>query len=134
MPTIVRQDVIDQTSMYVPAENLLTNDEMLVLADDTITYKVTEDDTAYMAEAKCKFLQALASVNKAITVNNVGLRRDKQLDSELEYFSRESVWEDFANSLKDVCPLFGYTGLGNKFTRKITVVTRDTCPVNPWNV
>lgn len=130
---IDRQQVIDETAYLIPEENIFDNDDMLQIADDVVNYQVTEDDDEYLPEAKCKFLLAIARLNGLSNPNVGNLRKDKQLDSELEWQEYLDIWSSFEKSLEYACPLFGYTGLTSKRVskQKIDGVFRDKFVVNP---
>lgn len=101
--------VLTNTSVYIPTENILTNEEMIALINQVIM-RVGNDDTN-LPQVQCEFLRDLATVNMSraqvdavsTTSERVG---DHARSRDPAYVQR--AWSTFRDSLRDICPLFGY--------------------------
>lgn len=105
--TIDSTVVLTDISILLPANNLLTDQQMLNIIERIIT-SVGSDDK-YYGEVCCKSLSAIADINLARVAVDVGnLKREKVGDHEEEYHSSSNSngsWKDFKDSLKTLCPI-----------------------------
>lgn len=129
---VTAEQVLAEIEVFIPSNNVLTEAQMLVIIQ-TIIDQVGDDDSN-LAEIKCKSLEAIGIINlsKATSTISTGLKKEKVGNTEVEYFGAgqsNNGWQDFLDSLKLVCPLFGYYGLSSGIGIKIT----PGCPpkVNP---
>lgn len=108
MATIDRDKLIADIKLYLPLNNVLTDEEMLVLAEQLIA-KIGDDDVN-TPEVQCKLLGNIADVNHAKYITTgASLKRQKVRLHEQEYTSNNSnIWKDYKKSLSDICPIFGY--------------------------
>lgn len=111
MATIDRDKLLEDASLWLPNGNVLTDAQMLQIAEMVISI-VGDDDSKY-AEVLCKFLDAVANANigKA-SVDSAGITKEKLGDHEITYggtVDYVQVWKDFKDNLVNVCPLFGYS-------------------------
>ena len=134
---IIAQDIIDATSIYVPASNQIPDSSMLTLAQDLID-KYGDDDSNLNLIC-CEFLKVVGAINGALsTVDLSGKKREKLGDHEIEYFEGDSgnSWDDFVDKVNDtICPLvFGInkpyvTGATIGYTPE-TPIIRSTYKIN----
>lgn len=132
---IDRQEVVDAANPHFPpTTDFYTNDELLEIADQVITQFVTEDTNVYFGEAVCKYMKAVCNLAKGKYANEGNVRRDRQLESELEWQEYHDIWSAFEDSLEFICPLFGYAGLTSKRVnaKKVESVFRPKFVVNPY--
>ena len=130
---IDRDQLIVDENLWLPSSNILTESQMRSINEYVIA-QVGDDEENY-AEVLCKALQAIALTNKAqASANTGGLKKEKTGDVAIEWQntgSASKVWEGYLDSLKDLCPIFGYTGLNNNIGIGITtptcVVVNPTC-------
>ena len=120
--TIDRDTLLTDEALWLPDSNVLTSTQMGQI-NELIISSVGDDASNY-PEVLCKALRAIATANmgKASAASG-GLKREKIGDEEQEWFSPtqvKNVWKNYINSLTDICPLFGYTGLKKSFGVKIT--------------
>lgn len=111
MAAIDPQSVIDNTSLYIPSGNVLTNEQMLILVNNIIS-QLEVDDTEFQPQVQCDFLRALSYTNQArVSVDVGGIQSERVGDHARSYNSAyvNEAWKNFRDSLKDICPLFGYT-------------------------
>lgn len=109
MATIDRDKLITDAHLWLPVQNVLTDQEMLSIAE-LIIAKVG-DDEVNEAEVLCKLLGAVANVNGSkATVSLGGLKRQKVRGHEKEYTeSVANIWKNYKKSLQQICPIFGYS-------------------------
>lgn len=114
MATIDRTQLLVDEKLWLPEGNILTDAHMQAINESVIANQIPADDAIHKAEALCKGLRAIAFANKAkYNVDTKGTKKEKVGDIEIEKFSNSGSdpWGDFIDSLVDVCPIFGYTGL-----------------------
>lgn len=117
---------------WLPDSNVLTDSQINTIAQYIIN-DVGDDDSNY-AEVLCKSLRAcgLANLSKH-TVDGAALKQEKVGENSETYSTAamQNIWDNFLDSLKDICPIFGYTGLSTNMGMKInpstTPVVND-CP------
>lgn len=112
--------VLEDVKLWLPESNVLTDDQMLAIIN-LVIQEVGDDDENY-AEVLCKSLRAIALANQAkYSVDVSGKRKEEVGDVEIQWFegSSHDVWGNFIDSLKDICPLFGYTGIDTGIGMKI---------------
>ena len=138
MAAIDRDQLIQDELLYLPEGNVLTEAQMRQINELVIT-QVGDDGGASGTEGNypevlCKGLRAIAQANRAkYAVDTRNLKREEVGDVEIERFERLGTdpWDDFIDSLKDLCPLFGYTGLRAGMGIKINPsdpIVIDDCP------
>jgi hypothetical protein len=109
MAEINEQDVIDNTSLYIPDGNVLTNDQMLVLVGQVIT-RVGNDDSK-LPQVQCEFLRDLATVNLNRAAVDVGGLTSERVGDHARGYSPSHVndaWKNFRDNIGDTCRIFGY--------------------------
>ena len=132
MATIDRAILLADEKLYLPAGNVLTDAQMNSI-NESVIRQVGDDDSKY-AEVLCKSLRAIAIANQSkFAVDGRGLKREKVDQVEVERFETlgQDPWQDFINSLKDLCPILGYTGLNTGLGIKINTsekIVIDRCP------
>jgi len=131
---IDRQEIVDETSPHFPpTTDFYSNDELVNIADKVILNEVTEDTNTYFGEAACKFMRKVAALAKGTYAGEGNIRRDRQLESELEWQQYFDIWEAFEKQLSEYCSLFGYTDIaGSVKKKKYGVVTLTPFKVNPY--
>lgn len=101
--------VIENTELYIPASNGLTQTEMEKIATSLIT-KIGDDD-ANLPQISCEFLQQLADINDLRSgIDNAGLKSEKLGRRTLTYDTSSSKdgWKDYkTNVINNICPLLG---------------------------
>lgn len=125
MPTIDRDQLYNDEQLWLPANNVLSETQQKLINEYVITNELPEDDDTYYAQALCLGLKAIgmANLTKATAITSSGVKREKLGSSEIEYHGVSQAgngWRDFIDSLKDICPIFGYYGLSSKKGIKIT--------------
>lgn len=117
MAAIDRQTLLTDVKMWLPATNVLTDEQILVLAEQVIS-EVGDDDEFY-EEIRCKTLRSCGEVNKSLASGNgmKGVRRQKSYQRELENhenYDPASNWADWLDNLPCLCNSLGYDGLASK--------------------
>lgn len=116
MALLDRPALLKDVKFWLPPSNQLTDSELVCNIIELYINSVG-DDLANHAEILCKSLKLAAQKNSTMSAtNNGGLKREKIGTEEYEYYeggvsATASVWVDFIESLADICPAFGYTGL-----------------------
>lgn len=129
MAAIDRDQLYSDTVLYLPDANVLSEDEIRNINSLVIENQIPEDDDQYYSEALCKSLRwcALANQSKYVVDSN-GVKREEVGEVEIEFFNtRENIWKDYIDSLKDLCPLFGYIPDWNK---TIGIKINPSPPIN----
>ena len=114
MAAIDRTKLLADEKLWLPDSNVLSDQLMAAINESVITNQIPADDSIYYSEALCKALRAIALVNKAkFEVDEKGTKKEIVGDVELERFEASSIdpWGDYIDSLQDICPILGYTGL-----------------------
>ena len=102
--------VLEETRIYIPAENTLPDEYLLKLAADLIAlYGNTMD---MLGKIKCEFLKAIARLNGAMSsINPTGVKSEKLGDHSISYGGVDGATTDWGGYLKQVstvlCPMFG---------------------------
>lgn len=95
---------------YLPKQQTLSEQTIRKINQRVIS-KVGDSESNY-PEILCKCLEANAIKNRIEYNFNTGDVKKEVVDGvEFEYFDKASgknVWDEFIDSLKDLCPLFGY--------------------------
>ena len=129
--TIDRTQLYDDIAIWLPDTNVLTESQVETIVE-LIIAQVGDDEDNY-GEVLCLSLKALGTANMGrITASSAGLKRERVGGEEYEYTTDGSAvagWKAFLDSLKDICPLFGYYGLKSSVGIKIN--TSRTPNVNP---
>ncbi len=109
MATIDRAQLLADTKFWLPPDNTLPDDSITTI-NELIISQVGDDDI-YYAEVLCKSLKAVAQKNLSdLQPSMSGLSKEKVGDVEYGYFKGASTgWQDYIDSLSDICPLFGYS-------------------------
>ncbi len=106
------------------SDSIFSDAQMNKMAEKVIT-AVGDDDSNY-EEILCKSLKSVALNNKAQSTASGGLKSIKIEDKLEESYYQEGgskSWDDYLDSLDDVCVGFGYTGLSQYSTGFIKVNT-----------
>lgn len=136
MAVIDRDQLYNDELLWLPEGNVLTEAQMRSINEFVIANQIPEDDDQHYAEALCKGLKAIGQANLSkAAVDRNGLKREEVGDEEVEYFdsSSRTIWQYFLDSLKDICPIFGYTGISASTGMKINpgnkiYVGKKECP------
>jgi hypothetical protein len=107
---IDRPTLVADTKFWLPTSNTLIDSEILALGEFIIS-TVGDDDTLY-PEVLCKSLKACALKNLTDSnASNGAIKKQRIGEHEREFFQGglESTWKMYIDSLKDICPLFGYS-------------------------
>ena len=107
MAVIDRVQMLSDTKLYLPDENLLSDALLNNIIDSVIANQIPSDDSIFRSEALCKTLKAAALLNKAkASVDTATLKREKVGQLEKEQFEGASrfSWDDYIKSLSDICP------------------------------
>ena len=110
MATIVRSTLVKDILFWIPDQNKVVDADLLKIVELVIIL-VGDDDTNY-AEVLCKSLEAVALKNMTNeSTSSGGLKKEVIGEHEKEYFKGaiEESWGAYIESLKDICPLFGYS-------------------------
>ena len=129
MATISRPDLIKDINFWIPENNTLSNEDLLIIIELVIA-QVGDDDSKY-AEVLCKSLEAVGLKNLVnSTTSSGGLKKEVLGEHEKEFFkgAAEDSWKSFLNSLTDICPLFGYSPPA---TMGITIAPGDPIEICP---
>ena len=113
MAAIDRQQLLADVKLWLPASNVLTDAQILALAEKVISD--VGDDDQYYDEILCKTLQACGKANKSLASGNgqKGIKRQKSYNREQELHSGYNPadnWDDWLNNLPCLCSTLGYTG------------------------
>lgn len=136
MAVIDRNELVDDAEVYLPDANVLSEDELLALANHVVDYKIPANDDIYYSEALCKLLLAAGKLNASkATVDISGKKKEKAGGVEIERFSNtgDRVWDNYLKSLVDICPLLpkgGYQltrAIGIQINAGAAIVVND-CP------
>lgn len=116
MPTIDRSLLLSDVTEELGPANTLSDSRINAIGESVIS-KVGDDDTFY-PEVFCKTLRDAAVLNRqrAISAQGRGVKREKSYDREIEWFETvDSVdyWDQYLDSVGDVCILYGYNGLSS---------------------
>lgn len=109
MATIDRDKLLTDAYLWLPDQNILTDEQILNISEFIIA-KVGDDDI-YYPEVLCKLLGAVADANGSkAAVSLGGLKRQKVRGHEKEYTeSVVNIWKNYKKSLQQICPIFGYS-------------------------
>ena len=138
MAIINRTQLLADEKLWLPAGNALT-DQLMEAINESIITQVGDDGGTSGTEGNypeilCKALKAIALTNQPkASVDTAGKKKEKVGDIEVEKFEATSIdnWKNFIDSLKDVCPLLGYTGLSSGAGMTISPSEKfiiSTCP------
>ncbi len=121
---INRIELLEDIKLYMRSDNIFTDAQMNKMIDKVIV-DVGDTDSNY-EEVLCKSLKNIALNNKAQATSSSGLKSRKIEDILEESYYQEgnqSSWDEYLDSLDDVCVSFGYTGLSQFSTGFIGVFT-----------
>lgn len=109
MPAIDQAQLLIDTNLWLPDDNALTDAQLTAINIRFIN--LIGDDEIYAGEVLCKSLRNAAQVNKGMSNINSGVLRSQKIDKvEFSYHkTTNSGWDAYIKSLKDICPLFGYS-------------------------
>lgn len=131
---VTTQQVIDDTSLYIPSQNIISEADMLALAQKLIDKYGDSDEN--LPKIECEFLKGVGVINSVSgAVSSGGLKREKLGDHEIEYFDGATQdWDGYIKKVKEeICPLLGVTSkvtIGAKFNSAPEVSVIKPC-VNP---
>lgn len=107
MAVIDRVQMLSDTKLYLPDDNVLSDELLNNIIDSVILNQIPADDSIFFSEALCKTLRAAALLNKAkFAVDTANIKREKVGDIEKENYEGASrfAWDDYIDSLADICP------------------------------
>lgn len=133
MPTIDRSQLQTDQLAWLPDDNVISTTQMSAISENIIS--AVGDDSENYAEILCKSLRGIAYANLSkYVVDTKNIKKEKVDKVEIERFENISTnpWKEYLDSLQDICPLFGYTGLGASMPIRIiinngTKISADTC-------
>lgn len=101
--------VVEQMILWLPENNVLTEAQMTVIAQQLFD----ELGPDAIPEILCKALERAALLNKSKASTYYALSRERNYQVEF-YFNTggktpADLWDDYIASLKDICPIFGYS-------------------------
>lgn len=106
-----REALLDEAMFWLPNGNAVPREVMASILERLI--RTIGDDVENEPEILCKFLAAIANVNVGrMAVDNAGVVKEKVGSHETTYaeaIDYGKAWQDFKDSLPDICPLFGYS-------------------------
>jgi len=109
----IDRDLLYQDELtWLPSGNSLTEDQMRAINELIISQ--VGDDESKTPEVLCKGLRAIGYANVGKSSTATGVKRERIGQHEKEYFdgaSSTNAWPTFIDNLKNICPLFGYSGL-----------------------
>ncbi len=105
-------EIVARMHLWLPENNVLTDLQMQNIVSLIITTVGSAESDE--PEILCKALRAAAQLNKAKAATSYGLTKEKVDRAEYTFAtggkSPKDLWQDYIDSLADICPLFGYTG------------------------
>jgi len=133
MAVIDKAQLLLDEKTWLPDNNEMTDDQITQINGYVITNQLIADDDQYYSQALCLGLRAIGQANltKASTTG-AGVKRERSGGDEREYFDGDGsvrTWRRFIDSLKDICPLFGYYGLSS--SKGIKITSSSTPDINP---
>jgi len=143
MAAIDRVELLEDVKLYIRSDNIFTDSQINKFIDRVVS--VVGDDDQYYEEVLCKSLRVIATNNKS-QVTSSGSIKSRKIDDTLEesFYQGDNsgTWDDYLNTLPDVCTGFGYTGLNNLSLGFIRVNTGEdesvddepSIDVNPTSV
>lgn len=124
---INRDDLLADVKSWLPSDNILSDVQLLKIIESTIVNELPEDDTdLYYSMALCLSLRNAANMNLSLSsTSSFGVNRERVGDVDVTYFKQgvSEGWQSYLDSLRDICPIFGYYGLSAKGGIKITTST-----------
>jgi hypothetical protein len=123
-------EIVETALSLLPDSNVLSCSELTNLLKNIIS-TLPENDCQYNGEALCKLLQAAGKINKGKASVDMGAKkREKVGELEIEYSDNNTsqVWDRFLVSLRDICPLYGYT---IPYASKVVINPSEKFTVNP---
>lgn len=123
MAAIDRDKLLSDVKFWLPADNTLDDDGILIVNEYIITQVMSlrsvtdeEDEDTYYAEVLCKSLEANALKNmtsQAVGQSSSRVKREKVRNHEIEYVesrtSNKTNWKEYIRDLQNICPIFGYS-------------------------
>jgi hypothetical protein len=109
MATVDRDILLQEVLSILPPNNTV-GEALMRRINERVIITVGDDELNH-PEILCKCLRANAIQNMANATTSAGLKRDRTSEFELEYYNTtgKNFWKDWITSLKDICPLYGYT-------------------------
>lgn len=111
MAVIDRDKLLSDARLWLPLSNMLTDAQMEAIAELLIS--IIGDDDKFYPEVLCKFLGAIADANiaRAVGGDPNGYTQERVGDHSVSFGNGSEwryAWKSFRDSLKTICPLFGY--------------------------
>ncbi len=133
MAIINRDTLYNDTVLYLPEENVLTEDQVRAINDDVVDNRIPEDDDIYYSQALCLSLKQCAVVNLSLSsVSAYGKKKEKVGQVEVEKFNRAyNPWREYIESLKTLCPLLPGGGWSPSSPSYIKINPSEPVEVNP---
>jgi hypothetical protein len=118
-------EVLEEVKIYLPSENVFTDNQMLVMIQKVIN--AVGSDDSYYEEVTCKSTKMIAENNAAkssLIQSYKGIRTEDMWE---EFFKGDNnnVWDNFLSRIKTVCTNIGYTGLPSYSTGYMCVNISD---------
>ena len=125
--------LLTDVKFWLPSENTLNDDGLGVIINLTIT-QVGNLDSQY-AEVLCKSLKNAALKNNSdhlVDTATVTEEKVGEVQKKWDGDSNKDIWINYIESLKDICPIFGFiptTGpIGIMISPGITPDINPDCP------
>lgn len=125
--------LLNDVKFWLPDENILDDNGLAIIINLTIT-QVGDIDSQY-AEVLCKSLKnAALKNNSSHLVDTASVISEKvgEVQKKWDGDSNKDIWLNYIESLKDICPIFGFiptTGpIGIMISPSITPDINPDCP------
>ena len=106
---VTPQQVLDNTEIYIPDSNKLSEEQMLQVIDDLIV--VIGDEDANLPQISCEFLKRLAIINDALfSIDDAGVKKEVlgKRTTEWNTSVTSNSWKDYQDTVTTViCPILG---------------------------
>lgn len=129
MATIDIDELLADITLYIRSDNIFTDAQIIVFANKVIT-AVGDDDSNY-EEVLCKTLKTIAVNNKAQSSGTGAYKKIRTEFLEEEFYNTDSSnsWDDYLDSLDDICASFGYTELSEFSTGMMYIKVSTDNPI-----
>lgn len=106
---VLATQVITNTELYIPESNILSDDQMVQVADQLILEIGDADEN--LPQISCEFLKRLADINDALfSIDDAGLKSEKLGRRTLTWDTSlvANTWKDYKSNVTNViCPILG---------------------------
>lgn len=107
---VTAEQVYNETAYLVPSQNILTEAQLLGVAQNLID-KYGDDDSN-LGLIKCNFLKQVGIQNSVLgSLSSGSIKKETLGDQSVEYFQGSTVdWGAYIKAVNDdLCPMFGVT-------------------------